>query len=128
MNRHRRTLIALAVVGVASYGLGSAHASTFAGTYRGVEVDFSVRGADAAQYDVSLIATQNVVSVPSEQNLYITITRCTSTSNCRRIQHSKQPLKDGEIVISPDMSKATLHTVVRGVHVDVEAATTYVDP
>lgn len=128
MTRYRRLVTALALAGAATNVLGTAHASPFVGMYRGFDVDISSRGTDGAHYDVSLTATQTVASSAPEQNLYITITRCTATNKCKVIQHSKQALKDGEIVISPDMSKATLHTTVLGVRLDADASMTYFVP
>ena len=128
MARYGRPLIALALTGTALSSLSMAHASTFAGTYRGVIVEVSARGDDRAQYDITIQATQHVASIPSEQSVYLTVRRCTSANKCKTIQHSKQALKDGEVSISPDMTQATVHTLIRGIRLDVTATTTYVDP
>jgi hypothetical protein len=132
MNHHPRRLLAgaaLALTAGCPLPVPNASAAPFAGSYRGVVVHFAVQGSDRAWYAVDIQATQSVTPIPREQNLYVTITRCVgASSRCVTIQRSRRALADGDVSISPDMSRATVTTTITGIRFHLDAAVTYVDP
>lgn len=124
----RRLLIAItALAAVAGVGVvSSAQATPFIGTYRGVDITFSVAGADGATYNIDITATQSVASTPSEQALYLDVVRCVR-GRCRTLTHSRAPLGTGAVNIAADLASAGVATTVHGIRLAITAATQYID-
>jgi len=126
----RSVSLALSVLSAIGLFAGGASASgePFAGTYRGFDMSFAVRGADGALYDFDVVATQQVASTPSEQALYLDLRRCSSFSRCRTVEHARKVLDEGAVSVSPDLTSASLSTTIGGVAVRLTAQASYLDP
>lgn len=126
MKPHRATLIAAALSSAAVLAASPAHAAPFVGTYRGVDVTYSVNGADGAVYNIDITATQAVASAPDEQALYLNISRC-AHRHCQTIENSRTTLPAGSVNIGPDLASAQVTTSLHGIPITINAATQYID-
>lgn len=124
--RSHRLALAVVAAGVCCVPLSPAGAAPFAGQYRGVDVSFSVVGADSATYNIELTATQNVAGTQKEQSLYLHLERC-YRHHCRQLPASAKALPDGSVSISPGMTSATVSSTLGTVTVAVHATASYVD-
>lgn len=123
MGRRLRLLTASVLLFGAVITAQASRAATFVGTYRGLSASFSLVGADRATYNVDLTATQAVASVPQLQMLYLDVQRCATT--CVDVEHASGPLPGGAVEVNPDLTSASLATVLSGVPLRLAGSTQF---